>query len=81
MRAAVLRLGSLLGWHTREVIAFAEAVTDRPWRRCGYADFEAVMEEYRSILHALHGKAARRAAREEEALGMRTEVQGRANCP
>ncbi len=67
LRAAVLRLGGLLGWQPGEVLAFAEAVTNRPWRRCGCADFEAVLEEYRQLLRAIHDKAERRAAGKERA--------------
>ncbi len=80
LRAAVLRLGGLLGWQPRDVIAFAEAVTNRPWRHCGCADFEAVLEEYRALLRAIHDKAERRAAREEQARLERTEVRSRADC-
>ena len=80
LRAAVLRLGGILGWQPREVIAFAEAVTNRPWRHCGSADFEEVLDEYRSLLRVIHDKAERRAARKEQARLERTEVHGRADC-
>lgn len=60
LRAAVLRLGGLLGWGSRDVIAFAEAVTDRPWRRCGCAEFERVVEEYWAIGRVIEEKRARR---------------------
>lgn len=60
LRAAVLRLGRLLGWQSREVIAFAEAVTNRPWRRCGCAEFETVLEEYWAIGRVIQEKEARR---------------------
>ena len=76
LRAAVLRLGGLLGWQPREVLAFAEAVTNQPWRRCGCADFEAVLEEYRQLLRAIHDKAERRAAGRERARLEGMEVQG-----
>ena len=56
LRAAVLRLGALLGWRSREVIAFAETVTNRPWRRCGCTDFEAVIEEYWAIGRVIQEK-------------------------
>ena len=81
LRAAVLRLGGFLGWQPREVIAFAEAVTNQPWRRCGPADFEAVLEEYSSLLRAIHDKAERRAAGRERARLERTEVQDHADRP
>ena len=80
LRAAVLRLGGLLGWQPREVIAFAEAVTNRPWRQCGSTDFEAVLEEYRALLRAIHDKAERRAAGKAQAQPDGTEVHRRANC-
>lgn len=60
LRAAVLRLGGVLGWRSGEVIVFAEAVTDRPWRRCGCADFETVIEEYWSIGRVIQEKRVRR---------------------
>ena len=49
LRTAVLTLGGLLGWSSGEVITFAEAVTNRPWRQCRCADFERVVEEYWAI--------------------------------
>lgn len=79
LRAAVLRLGGLLGWQPREITAFAEAVTNRPWQNCGPADFEAVLEEYRSLLRAIHDKAERRAAGREQVRLARREEQGRAD--
>ncbi len=60
LRAAVLRLGGLLGWGSREAITFAEAVTNRPWRRCGCEEFETVVEEYWAIGRVIQGKRARR---------------------
>lgn len=60
LRAAVLRLGGLLGWQPRDVIVFAEAVTGRPWRRCGCADFETVIEEYWAIGRVIEEKRTRR---------------------
>lgn len=79
LRAAVLRLGGLLGWQPGEVIAFAEAVTNRPWRQCCSTDFEAVLEEYRALLRAIHDKAERRAAGKAQAHSDGTEVHRRAN--
>ena len=35
LRLVVLRLGGRLGWGPRDVIGFAEALTNRPWRQCG----------------------------------------------
>jgi len=81
LRASVLRLGGLLGWQPAEVIAFAEAVTNRPWRQCGSTDFEAVLEEYRALLRAIHDKAERRAAGKAQAHSGGTEVHRRANRP
>lgn len=63
LRAAVLRLGGLLGWGSREAIAFTEAVTNRPWRRCGCSEFETVLEEYWAIGRVIQEKRPR--ARQE----------------
>lgn len=60
LRTTVLCLGRLLGWDPREVVAFAEAVNDRPWRRCGCAEFERVVEEYWAIGRVIEEKWARR---------------------
>jgi hypothetical protein len=57
LRAAALRLGGLLGWSSREAITFAETVTNRPWRRCGCADFETVLEEYWAIGRVIHSSS------------------------
>ena len=59
LRAAVLRLGGLLGWRSCEAITFAEAVTNRPWRRCGCEEFETVLEEYWAIGRVIQEKRAR----------------------
>ena len=59
LRAGVLRLGGMLGWEPREVISFAEAVAGCPWRHFGSAEFEMVLEEYRTIAHALRAKTKR----------------------
>ena len=72
LRTAVLRLGGLLGWRSREVIAFAEEVTNCPWRRCGCGEFEMVLEEYWAIGRVIQEKRARQqresdgVAREED---------------
>ena len=59
LRTAVLTLGGLLGWSPGEVIDFAEAVTNRPWRHCSCADFERVVEEYWAIGRVIQEKRAR----------------------
>jgi hypothetical protein len=59
LRAAVLRLGGLLGWGSSEAIAFTEAVTNRPWRRCGCSEFETVLEEYWAIGRVIEEKRIR----------------------
>jgi len=59
LHAAVLRLGGLLGWRSREAITFAEVVTNRPWRRCGCEEFETVLEEYWAIGRVIQEKRAR----------------------
>jgi hypothetical protein len=65
LRAAVLRLGGLLGWRSREAITFAEAVTNRPWRRCGCTEFETVLEEYWAIGRVIQEKRARSECEED----------------
>lgn len=60
LRLAVLRLGGCLGWGPRDVIAFAEALTNRPWRQCGRYDLEAVRDEYVALLWAIRRRAARK---------------------
>jgi hypothetical protein len=71
LRAAVLRLGGLLGWGSSEAIGFAEAVTNRPWRRCGCSEFEIVLEEYWAIGRVIEEKQAR--ARQERDSASREE--------
>jgi hypothetical protein len=61
LRAAVLRLGARLGWSARDVAAFAEALTDRPWARLESAELEVVRDEYLALLRVIAAKAARRA--------------------
>jgi len=62
LRAAVLRIGALLGWEPHDVIAFAEALTNCPWRRCGCDEFETVLEEYLALGRVIGEKARRRTA-------------------
>ena len=62
LRAAVLRLGARLGWSARDVAAFAEALTGRPWACLGPAELEVVWDEYLALLQVIAAKAARRAA-------------------
>jgi hypothetical protein len=56
----VLRLGGRLGWGPPDVIGFAEALTNRPWRRCGRTDLEAVRDEFLALRWAIRRKSARR---------------------
>ena len=63
LRLVVLRLGGRLGWGPREVIGFAEALTNRHWRRCGRTDLEAVRDEFLALRWAIRRKSARRSAR------------------
>ncbi len=63
-RAKVFQLGAALGWSPEAVIAFTEALTGRPWRECGQAELEVVLQEYRGLVRVIQAKAARRAARE-----------------
>lgn len=76
LRTAVLRLGGLLGWRSGEVIAFAEAVTDCPWRRCSCGEFERVIEEYWAIGRVIQEKAARQERDTAEREGDRHVVAG-----
>lgn len=46
LRAAVLNLGSQLGWPGDEVIAFGEALTGCPWLLTRRADLEVALPEY-----------------------------------
>jgi hypothetical protein len=59
----VLRLGGRLGWGPGEVIGFAEALTNRPWGRCGRTDLEAVRDEFLALRWAIRCKSARRSVR------------------
>jgi len=61
-RAGILRLGALLGWDAPTVARFAEAVTGRPWRRCGRADLQRILAAYAALgrqLRAAHGQPPR----------------------
>jgi hypothetical protein len=61
LRAAVLRLGGLLGWRAQEVIDFTEALTGRGWRHCTADDFQIVLDEYLALGQVIVDKAAPRA--------------------
>ena len=63
LRLVVLRLGGRLGWGPRDVIGFAEALTNRSWRRCGRTDLEAVRDEFLALRWAIRRKSARRSVR------------------
>ena len=63
LRLVVLRLGGRLGWRPRDVIGFAEALTNRPWRRCGRTDLEAVRDEFLALRWVIRRKSARRSVR------------------
>jgi len=73
MRAAVLRLGSMLGWEPRDIIAFTEGLTNCSWRRCGCDEFEVVLEEYLAMGLAIQGKVARRRLRAQSAISAKRE--------
>ncbi len=49
LRAGVLRLGEYLGWDTRRVVRFSEAVVGRPWRRCGRAELLQVLGAFAEV--------------------------------
>jgi len=63
LRLVVLRLGGRLGWGPRDVIGFAEALTNRSWRRCGRTDLEAVRDEFLALRWVIRRKSARRSVR------------------
>jgi hypothetical protein len=63
LRLVVLRLGGRLGWGPRDVIGFAEALTNRPWRQCGRTDLEAVRDEFLALRWVIRRKSARRSIR------------------
>ena len=60
LRDAVLRAGARLGWNEGEVVAFAEALVARPWRRCGGSDLELVLGEYVALARVVQTRAERR---------------------
>ena len=60
LREAVLRAGARLGWNEGEVVAFAEALVARPWRRCGGSDLELVLGEYVALARVVRARAERR---------------------
>jgi hypothetical protein len=66
LRDAVLRLGGLLGWEPRDVMAFAEGLTGCPWERCGAVEFALVFDEYQMLVRAIEAKRARRSATKQE---------------
>ncbi len=59
LRADVLRLGALLGWAPRDVVAFGEALTLRPWRRCSPAELATIRDEYLALIGAIRARAGR----------------------
>jgi hypothetical protein len=63
LRLVVLRLGGRLGWGPRDVISFAEALTNRPWLKCGRTDLEAVRDEFLALRWVIRRKSARRSVR------------------
>lgn len=73
MRAAVLRLGNMLGWEPRDIIAFTEGLTNCSWRRCGCNEFEAVLEEYLAMGRAIQANVARRRLRAQSAISANRE--------
>ncbi|MCC6177288.1 MAG: hypothetical protein IT305_18465 [Chloroflexi bacterium] len=78
LRLAVLRLGGCLGWGPRDVIGFAEALTNRPWRQCGHRELEAVRDEYLALLWAIRRRAARKGHIRPLPSNIICEVYGRA---
>jgi hypothetical protein len=78
LRLVVLRLGGRLGWGPREVIGFAEALTNRPWRRCGRTDLEAVRDEFLALRWAIRHRAARKGHYRPLPIDTASEVYGHA---
>ena len=78
LRLVVLRLGGRLGWGPRDVIGFAEALTNRPWRQCGRHELEAVRDEYLALLWAIRRRAARRGHYRPLPIDTASEVYGHA---
>lgn len=73
LRSAVLRLGSLLGWPPRDVIAFTEALSGRRWRHCATSELQLVIGEYQQLAAAI---AARRARRRDPLEGRKHAARG-----
>jgi hypothetical protein len=73
LRAAVLRVGGLLGWKAHEVIGFTEALTGRGWGHCGPDEFQIVLDEYLALGRVIQQKVSRRArdARQKDGTGGR----------
>ena len=63
LRAAVLSAGAALGWTSRTVISFGEALTGVPWRDWGCAELEAALDEFLELLGVVREGAAGRAGR------------------
>lgn len=78
LRLVVLRLGGRLGWGPRDVIGFAEALTNRPWRQCGRHELEAVRDEYLALLWAIRRRAARKGHYRLLPIDTASEVYGHA---
>src|SRR5215207_9108389 len=78
LQLVVLRLGGRLGWGPRDVIGFAEALTNRPWRRCGRHELEAVRDEYLALLWAIRRRAARKGHLRPLPSNIASEVYGHA---
>ena len=56
LRASVLRCGQLLGWPTRTVIAVAEDLARRPWKRCRRTELDGVLDELQTIVWACEAR-------------------------
>ncbi len=49
LRTGVLRLGSSIGFNTRTVVQFSEAISGQRWRHCQGYDLERVVGELAQI--------------------------------
>lgn len=63
LRRGAIIAGRILGWDTGHVVAFTEALTYRPWRRCGCAELGMVVAEFRALMDAIDARRARAAHR------------------
>jgi hypothetical protein len=76
LRAGVLRLGGELGFDTRTVVRFSEAISGQRWRRCHRSDLERVVADFEQLARRI--RAARQLAAARWAVRQPAEQTGRA---